>query len=349
MLPPAGANRRHRPTSRRGLDDRPLGQERRSSRTGQASPGRRVRRAAVVLVSRRTSRYSASDSAPVGQGQAEAQQRPGREPPGPGHGQAAAPQRPLPHPGHVPLAGEADLAQLGVAEPDPVTPRRRRPRVAAQGAVLAPAVAAGTATSATGDPVADEQVLARCPGCRRPAARARPPRARARARCRPRSRSRGSSGSPRGRPRPGRPASPATGSPGAARPRCGPRAGPRPRRGGGGPRRRRSSPSAARASSHSDEVEALGPLLEGARRPATPARSPRPSGGRPGWRGPRPTVASGSCQRSGEPPGAPCRRRAAGRPCAAARRRCPGRTTGRGCGAWARTRPTEATTVTDWW
>ncbi len=56
--------------------------------------------------------------APGGQGQPEAELRPGREPLGVGQGQLGPAQGPLPHPGHVPLAGEADLAELGEAEAD---------------------------------------------------------------------------------------------------------------------------------------------------------------------------------------------------------------------------------------
>ena len=67
-------------------------------------------------------------------------------------------------------------------------------------------------------------------------------------RCRRRSRSRGSSGSPRGRPRRGRRASPARGSPCGGRPRGGPRAGSRPRCGGGGRTSRATRPWLAMAS-----------------------------------------------------------------------------------------------------
>jgi len=58
--------------------------------------------------------------APRGQRQPEADQRVGHEALGVGQLQAAAPEGPLPHPGHVTVAGEADLPGLGEAESQPV-------------------------------------------------------------------------------------------------------------------------------------------------------------------------------------------------------------------------------------
>ena len=120
------------------------------------------------------------------------------------------------------------------------------------------------------------------------------------ARCRPRSRSRGSTGSPPARPRPGRPASPPRGSPGAARPRCGPRAAPRRRRGGGGrPRRataprRPAPPPTGRGRSCSDHSWKVPPARQTRSMTAPTRRSPRLAI-------PSAAVASGSCQRMVRP------------------------------------------------
>jgi hypothetical protein len=51
--------------------------------------------------------------------QPEAQQGVGGESLGQAHRQAAPPQGPLPHPGHVPMAGESDLARLGEPKAHP--------------------------------------------------------------------------------------------------------------------------------------------------------------------------------------------------------------------------------------
>ena len=99
-----------------------------SSSAGQRRPGRRRPSAARHPGRAATSRYSASDSRAGRQGQAEAELGPGREPLGVGQGQAGPAQCPLPHPGHVALAGEADLAELGEAEADThVSPSPRSP------------------------------------------------------------------------------------------------------------------------------------------------------------------------------------------------------------------------------
>ena len=74
------------------------------------------------------------------------------------------------------------------------------------------------------------------------------------------------------------------------------------------------------------------------RRPARPARSPRPSGGRPGWPALRPPTPPGRAS-GWSGPGAVGPRSAAAPPCARARPPCPGRTTGTACGPWARTPP----------
>ena len=201
-------------------------------------PGRAgsPRSTAAALGPRSTSRYSASDSWPVDRARPKCSFGRGEKPSVQATGSSARRRARSQHAGHVAVAGEADLAQLGEADAEPH--RRHRPA----GSRLAPSSVTGTAPPWRGP--------GRCPGCRRPAGRPRPRRARWRSRCRPRSRSRGSSGSPRGRPRRGRRASPARGSPCAARPRGGPRAGPRPRCGGGGRTQSRSRPWRAMASSH---------------------------------------------------------------------------------------------------
>lgn len=58
--------------------------------------------------------------APRGQRQPEADERVGHEALGVGQLQAAAPEGPFPHPGHVTVAGEADLPNFGEAEAQPV-------------------------------------------------------------------------------------------------------------------------------------------------------------------------------------------------------------------------------------
>ena len=86
--------------------------------------------------SRTTSRYSARDSHPVGRARPKLSWGRGENPSGVGQGQGGPSQGPLPHPGHVPLAGEADLAELGEAESNahlslsplrPEPPASRRP------------------------------------------------------------------------------------------------------------------------------------------------------------------------------------------------------------------------------
>ena len=140
------------------------------------------------------------------------------------------------------------------------------------------------------------------------------PRARAPGPCTPHSRSRASTGNRGARARRARPASPARGSRGGDRPRRGPRAAPRRRRGGGSrtSRGRGPRPPSRRASGRGRSARSTPGT---SRRRATPARSPRRSGGRPGSRSPRRTVARGSCQRTcARRSGAG--RRGAARPCA---------------------------------
>ncbi len=70
------------------------------------------------------------------QGQPETELRPGREPLGVGQWKRPPPQRPLPHAGHISLAGEADLAELGETKANshlslsPLRPARRHARSA---------------------------------------------------------------------------------------------------------------------------------------------------------------------------------------------------------------------------
>ena len=138
---------------------------------------------------------------------------------------------------------------------------------------------------------------------------------------------------------PGRPASPATGSPRAARPRYAPRAAPRRDRGAGA-RTSRWTGRGGHGVGPQVEREVLRPLLEGAAPPpdrlddgADPAIAP--AGDALGQRGP-----AGRASAAGRP-GPAGRRRAASRSCDPARRRCPARTTGTASAAWARTpRPT---------
>ena len=165
-----------------------------------------------------TSRYSATDSHPVGSASPKLSCGPGGEPRRVGHRHPGPAQRPLPHAGHVPVARPAHLAELGETGPDPH-------RTGASGrAAPAPARLRPSRGNARGrsPPTPGPGP---CPGFLPRAGPRRPPCARPRARCRLRSRSTASSGSPRGRVRPGPLGSPATGSRGAARPRHGPRAG----------------------------------------------------------------------------------------------------------------------------
>ncbi len=282
--------RRSIPSGSRPVEARPAGRRRPPGRVGPR-PG-----------SRATSRYSARDSQPGGQGQTEAELGPGGESLGVGQGQPGPAEGPLPHPGHVPLAGEADLAELGEAEadahrqplPSPTStaalPSARGPSGAGRrrGAGIVPA------------PGPRSRDPARSPGSRRPGGRPRPPRARCRIRCRPRSRSRGSTGSRAARARPGRPSSPATGSRGGGRPRGGPRAAPRPRSGAG----RRCPPGSSRGrpglrstgprSKCSDHSWKVPPLRHTCSITAPIRRSPRLTI-------PSAAVAFGSCHRMVRP------------------------------------------------
>ena len=251
--------------------------------------GRVDRSSDVGRPARSTSRYSPSDSCPVGRARPKCEPRAGREALGVRDRHLGSPQRPLPDAGHVAVAGPADLAQLRVPQP-------HLGRHAGTAGVVGPQDerrCTGTSPPRTGP--------GRCPGCRRPAAPARPRRARARSRCTRRSRSRASSGSPRRRARPGPPASPATGSPCAARPRCGPTAAPRPRCGGGATYQSIDRPSAAIASSHRPRSKCSLHSWNVPPAAPDPLDDPRRCGGRPGWRCPRPATPAGSCHFSCTP------------------------------------------------
>ena len=148
------------------------------------------------------------------------------------------------------------------------------------------------------------------------------------------SRNTASTGSPRARPRPARPASPATRSLGGALRRCGPTAGPRARRGCGGPPRRRRDPRQPWPPP-TDRGRTARTTPGRFLRLATPARSPTRRADRPGWRcPPPPSPRDRAIARSGHARFAPPR--AAGSPCGAALPRHPARTTETGCAPWAR-------------
>ena len=96
------------------LDGDPLGQQRAQSpwklRKGNLARAGRLESQVEVLAERLT---------PRGKGETEADQRVRHEPLGVGHRQPAAAQRPLPHAGDVPVAGEPDLPRLGKAQAEP--------------------------------------------------------------------------------------------------------------------------------------------------------------------------------------------------------------------------------------
>ena len=205
MLPPAAANPPLPSTNAATWTSMPSGSralsDPREATDVSTSPARRARR---------RSRYSPHRLAPRGEGQPEADERVGHEALGVGHRHAAPPERPLPHPGHVAVAGEADLALLGEAE--------RASRRWSSG---------GTRASPDRDTAPFGQVLAR----------ALAPAGRRDGRGHDVFEAETGAGAAvvAGRPaavldawpRPAHPASRPRGSRGAARPRCGPRAAPR--------------------------------------------------------------------------------------------------------------------------
>ena len=177
----------------------------------------------------------------------------------------------------------------------PGSRRHRAPTTSAPWVAAAlPAVAASRGSSRRGrDPD-------RCPDCRRPAGPRTRRRARAPGRCTRHSRSRASTGSRATRARRVRHSSPARGSRGGARPRCGPRAAPRPRGGDASRTSRGRAPRPPCASSH--RVRSKRSLHSWNVPPARQTRSiTRPIRRSPRLAIPSANVAAGSCHLSCTP------------------------------------------------